>query len=84
MESLLAAITTGKTESLSIFSDPFKKENVESVIFYIRKDMFNKEKIAHSSTIEFKNGATMGRQSVVAENLQSLIKKTEEVIKSLP
>lgn len=83
MESILSKLVTEKQESLSIFSDPFKKDNVDSVFFHIYKDLFDRSKIVHSATVEFKSGNTKGKQIITADGLQPLIKKTEDFIQSL-
>lgn len=70
-------------KALADFKDPFNKDSVETIMFYIRKGMFDRSKISYSSTVSFKNGNTQGTQNIESDNFIDLVKKTEEFIKSL-
>lgn len=68
---------------ISEFKDPFKSDKCDSIMIYVRKSNSSKNGIRMTSWVEFKNGNTSGKQQIEAEDFPSLIKKTEEFIKSL-
>lgn len=70
-------------KELSPFSDPFNKEDVQEIYFFIKKDMWDKGKIKFSSTVKFQSKSTEGTQRLTAESFASLVAITEEFIKTL-
>lgn len=66
---------------LTDFKDPFGKDCVEGIWFWIRKEW--KDRIVYESQVKFKNGNTKGEHNMNADNFIDLVKKTEEFIKSL-
>lgn len=73
--------TKQKTE-LSEFKDPFKKDSVKSITFWIRVPIFETE-FTFESTIEFQKGNTQGKQNLKGSDLPDIINKTKEFIDSL-
>lgn len=73
-----------KSKSLSIVKDPFNKDSLERVWIDISKDLFNKQIVRHTATVEFKNADTEGKQKFKADNLQDLLEQIDNFIKTLP
>ena len=77
-------IKIGNFESLpSEINDPFKKECIKSVSIYVRKSLFDEDKIVMRSTVEFKSGNTTGSQQFEDTDFEKLIIKTVSFINQL-
>jgi len=72
-----------KSSGLSDFKDPFNKECVREIFFFVRKEFCGNKGIQYDSTVYFKNGNTKGEQNIKADDFVSLVKKTEDFVKSL-
>lgn len=70
-------------KALADFKDPFKKDFVDDITFWIRKDMWDKNKINYSATVYFVNGNTKGQQSFKADNFVDLVKEVEKFVQTL-
>jgi hypothetical protein len=67
---------------ISPIKDPFKKNCLESVFFYVRKSILS-EKINFTSTVKFKNGNTTGEQNFDEKDFETLLKKTISFINTI-
>lgn len=61
---------------LDLFKDPFKRESVERVTFWLTD-------YEHSSKVYFSNGNTKGEQEIYADDFNTLVLKTQDFINSL-
>ena len=74
----------GNSNGLSNFSDPFGKDCVETVRFFINKQpSFFKQNKRGSATVSFKKGSTSGEQEFFSDDFQDLVKQVDDFIKSL-
>lgn len=64
------------------FNDPFSKDKIERVNFYIGKGIFS-GKIEYDAVVEFKFNNTSGKQKFEAEDFPSLVTKVQSFINSL-
>lgn len=71
------------SSSIADFKDPFNKECVYQIFFFIRRDKYTHGGIEYNSVVYFENGNTKGEQKVYGENFVDLVKKTEDFVKSL-
>jgi hypothetical protein len=77
--SLDASTASAMTE----FKDPFSKQGIDNVTFFIRKNIFDDSIIEYSSRVYFKNGNTSGSQEIKAQNFNELLSKTKSFVDSL-
>jgi hypothetical protein len=79
LQELIKATNSSK-EPLSLYSDPFTQDNIESVIFFINKTYT----LPVHAQITFKVNNTEGKHTIKGTNFGLIVKQTEEFIKSLP
>lgn len=69
--------------ALTDFKDPFNKDYVDCITFWIKKDLFDKSKITYSANVYFENGKTKGEQKIEAKDFVELVKKVEDFVQTL-
>lgn len=72
-----------KKTILSTYSNPFKSDKVTCITYTIQNDWWSNHKTVYKARVQFESGDTKGDHNIKADDFPSLLKSTEDFIKSL-
>lgn len=72
-----------KKTSLSMYSDPFKQDKIEEIVYRISCNWWTSYVTKYRATITFKNGKTNGTHEIESNDFPTLLTEVDTFIKSL-
>lgn len=85
MSSIQIFTAEDKSGALSILKDPLASSRITDVdLHWYKRETMGQEWTKVYATITFKNGDTVGHQTINAQTMSELIQKVEAFVKTIP